>query len=99
MQREATLQAADLYDKSGNTAKSRAMLEAFVKHFPQPLNPAMEARNKLSVIAAEVGDYTGARLLAQGDRQCRPGSGRGPNRSQQGARREGDPDLGGAGAR
>ncbi|HEY3849952.1 MAG TPA: tetratricopeptide repeat protein [Steroidobacteraceae bacterium] len=59
VQREATLQAAELYDKAGNTAKSRAMLEAFVKHFPQPLNPAMEARNKLSVIAQKSGDYTG----------------------------------------
>jgi tetratricopeptide (TPR) repeat protein len=59
VQREATLQAADLYDKSGNTAKSRAMLEAFVKHFPQPLNPAMEARNKLSLIAVKSGDYSG----------------------------------------
>ena len=59
VQREATLQAADLYDKAGNTAKSRAMLEAFVKHFPQPLNPAMEARNKLSVIAVKAGDYSG----------------------------------------
>ena len=56
VQKEATLQAADLYDKAGNTAKSRAMLEAFVKHFPQPLNPAMEARNKLSLIAAKLGD-------------------------------------------
>jgi TolA-binding protein len=56
VQREATLQAADLYDKSGNSAKSRAMLEAFVKHFPQPLNPAMEARNKLSLITAKAGD-------------------------------------------
>jgi TolA-binding protein len=56
VQREATLQAADLYDKAGNTAKSRAMLEAFVKHFPQPLNPAMEARNKLSVMTAKAGD-------------------------------------------
>jgi TolA-binding protein len=56
VQREATLQAADLYDKAGNSAKSRAMLEAFVKHFPQPLNPAMEARNRLSVIAAKAGD-------------------------------------------
>jgi TolA-binding protein len=57
VQREATLQAAELYDKAGNAAKSRAMLEAFVKHFPQPLNPAMEARNKLSVIAQKSGDY------------------------------------------
>ena len=56
LQREATLQAADLYDKAGNPTKSRAMLEAFVKRFPQPLNPAMEARNKLSLIAAKFGD-------------------------------------------
>ncbi|HEY2676798.1 MAG TPA: tetratricopeptide repeat protein [Steroidobacteraceae bacterium] len=59
VQREATLQAADLYDKAGNTAKSKAMLEAFVKHFPSPLNPAMEARNKLSVIAGKAGDFSG----------------------------------------
>ena len=56
VQREATLQAADLYDKAGNSAKSRAMLDAFVKHFPQPLNPAMEARNRLSLIAGKAGD-------------------------------------------
>ncbi|MGO9934293.1 MAG: tetratricopeptide repeat protein [Steroidobacteraceae bacterium] len=59
VQREATLQAANLYDKAGNPAKSRAMLEAFVKHFPQPLNPAMEARSKLSAIAAKAGDFSG----------------------------------------
>ena len=59
VQREATLQAADLYDKAGNTPKSRAMLEAFVKHFPQPLGPAMEARNKLSLIAVKAGDFSG----------------------------------------
>jgi cellulose synthase operon protein C len=59
VQREATLQAADLYDKAGNTAKSRSMLESFVKHFPQPLNPAMEARNKLGLIAAKAGDLSG----------------------------------------
>jgi tetratricopeptide (TPR) repeat protein len=58
VQREATLQAADLYDKAGNSAKSRVMLEAFIKHFPQPVNPAMEARNRLSSIAAKAGDYT-----------------------------------------
>jgi len=58
VQREATLQAADLYDKAGDSAKSKVMLEAFVKHFPQPLNPAMEARNKLSLIAAKAGDST-----------------------------------------
>jgi tetratricopeptide (TPR) repeat protein len=56
VQREATLQAAELYDKSGNTAKSRTMLESFVKRYPQPLNPAMEARNKLSLMAVKAGD-------------------------------------------
>jgi tetratricopeptide (TPR) repeat protein len=58
VQREATLQAAELYDRAGNAAKARTMLEAFVKHFPQPLNPAMEARNKLRLIAAKAGDTT-----------------------------------------
>jgi tetratricopeptide (TPR) repeat protein len=59
VQREATLQAADLYEKAGNSAKSRAMLEAFVKHFPQPFGPALEARNKLSTIAGKAGDFSG----------------------------------------
>jgi tetratricopeptide (TPR) repeat protein len=59
VQREAILQSADLYDKAGNSAKSRVMLEAFVKHFPQPVNPAMEARNKLSMITAKAGDFAG----------------------------------------
>jgi tetratricopeptide (TPR) repeat protein len=59
VQREATLQAADLYDKADNTAKSRAMLETFVKRFPQPLSPAMEARNRLSMMAAKSGDTAG----------------------------------------
>jgi TolA-binding protein len=59
VQREATLRAADLYDKAGNSAKSKAMLDSFVKHFPQPLNPAMEARDKLSAIAVKSGDFAG----------------------------------------
>jgi cellulose synthase operon protein C len=58
VQREATLQAADLYEKAGNSAKTRTMLEAFVKRFPQPLGPAMEARNKLSVMAGKAGDFS-----------------------------------------
>ncbi len=59
MQREATVEAADLYGKAGDSAKARSMLESFVKHFPQPLDPAMEARNKLSLLAAKVGDTAG----------------------------------------
>jgi len=56
VQREAMLQSAELYDKAGNAAKTRAMLEAFVKRFPQPLDPAMDARNKLYLIAAKAAD-------------------------------------------
>ena len=49
------------------------MLEAFVKHFPQPLNPAMEARNKLSVDRREGRRHQRARLLAEGDHERRIG--------------------------
>jgi tetratricopeptide (TPR) repeat protein len=56
VQREANLQAAELYEKAGDVNKARTMLEAFVKHFPQPLNPAMDARNKLRLIAEKAGD-------------------------------------------
>jgi len=59
LQREATLRAAELYERAGDAPKSKAMLEALVKRFPQPLNPAMEARNKLSVSAAKSGDMAG----------------------------------------
>jgi len=59
VQREATLQAAELYDKAGDTARYRSMLEAFIKHFPQPLNPAMDARSRLAELAAKSGDSSG----------------------------------------
>jgi hypothetical protein len=57
VQREATLQAADLYDKAGNAAKSRAMLEAFVKHFPHP-GPALGAQ-QIEPDCRRAGDYSG----------------------------------------
>ena len=59
VQREATLQAAELYDRAGDSAKAKTMLEAFVKRFAQPLNPAMEARNKLSQMAEKAADLSG----------------------------------------
>jgi hypothetical protein len=34
------------------------MLEAFVKHFPQAMGPALEARNKLSTMAGTAGDFS-----------------------------------------
>ncbi len=59
IQREATLEAADSYEQAGDTAKSRAMWTAFVARFPQPLNPAEDARSKLSAMAAKAGDSSG----------------------------------------
>ena len=56
VRREATLQAADLYAKAGDADKARTMLEAFVQRFPTPLNPAMEARNRLRILAHDAGD-------------------------------------------
>ena len=59
VQREATLRAADLYERAGDAAKSRAMWESFVRRFPQPLDPAMDARDKLRAIAQQAGDSAG----------------------------------------
>jgi cellulose synthase operon protein C len=56
VQREAIMQSADLYATAGNIAKSRQMLEAFIKRFPRPLNAAMEARNRLAELALKSGD-------------------------------------------
>ncbi len=59
VQREATERAAALYEEAGNMPKARAMLEVFVRRYPQPLDPAMEARNKLSGMAETAGDPGG----------------------------------------
>ncbi len=56
VRREATLQAADLYAKAGDGDKARKMLETFVQRFPTPLDPAMEARNRLRILAGKAGD-------------------------------------------
>jgi tetratricopeptide (TPR) repeat protein len=54
--REATLRAADLYEKSGNPARTTAMLEQFVQRYPQPLVDAEEARARLADSALRTGD-------------------------------------------
>ena len=55
VQREALAQSADLYEKSGDLAKTVAMWQSYLKRFPQPLEPAMEARLKLADIAKQQG--------------------------------------------
>ncbi len=56
IQREANLQAADLYAKAGNTAKAVGMLERFVVTYPTPVADSIEARQKLADIAGNAGN-------------------------------------------
>ena len=51
--REATLRAADLYEKSGDLARTTAMLEQFVQRYPQPPVDAIEARARLAELATK----------------------------------------------
>ncbi|HEU4589705.1 MAG TPA: tetratricopeptide repeat protein [Steroidobacteraceae bacterium] len=55
VQREANLQAADLYAKAGNTPKAVGMLERFVGTYPSPVADSIEARQKLADFAAAAG--------------------------------------------
>ena len=49
--RDALWQAAELYDKGGSRASAAKTYERYLKQYPQPLAPAMEARYRLAVIA------------------------------------------------
>ena len=51
--REATMRAADLYEKSGNLERTTAMLEQFVQRYPTPLADSMEARARLAALATK----------------------------------------------
>jgi tetratricopeptide (TPR) repeat protein len=61
IQREANLQAADLYTKAGNTPKAVSMLERFVVTYPTPVADSIEARQKLADIAGNAGNVEGQR--------------------------------------
>src|SRR6185295_2543545 len=56
IQREANLQAAELYTKAGNTPKAVGMLERFVVAYPTPVSDSIEARWKLAEIAGTAGN-------------------------------------------
>jgi tetratricopeptide (TPR) repeat protein len=60
--RDALWQAAELYDKGGSRASAAKTYERYLKQYPQPLAPAMEARYRLAVIAKA--DNNGPRELA-----------------------------------
>ncbi len=53
LQREARLQAAELYGKGGDFYGAEQSLIAYVKEHPKPTEPAMEAMQKLVDIYAE----------------------------------------------
>jgi tetratricopeptide (TPR) repeat protein len=54
--REALSKSADLYQQSGNAARSVAALERLVKEYPTPVPEAIEVRQRLMEIAAHNGD-------------------------------------------
>jgi tetratricopeptide (TPR) repeat protein len=56
--REALLAAADLYEQDGNNARALEVYRRFVSYFSQPVEPNLEARNKIAEL-----------LKAQNDRE------------------------------
>lgn len=80
-QREAMWKAADLYDKSGQTAQATIAYERFIGQFPYPLDEAMNARQRLAKLAQDTGnqilyyrrldEIIGADQLAGGNRTAR----------------------------
>jgi tetratricopeptide (TPR) repeat protein len=63
--REALTRAADLYQQSGNRARSVAMLERLVKAYPTPVSDAIEARQRLLDLAIKDGDVERQRYWRQ----------------------------------
>jgi tetratricopeptide (TPR) repeat protein len=62
---EALARAADLYQQSGDTVRSVAMLERLVKEYPTPVADAIEVRQRLLDIAAKNGEAERQRYWQQ----------------------------------
>lgn len=56
VRRAALWQAAELYEKSGSPTNAGRAYAAYVKQYPSPLDPAMEARQKLADMAKAQND-------------------------------------------
>jgi outer membrane protein assembly factor BamD (BamD/ComL family) len=54
--RDAQWQAAELYEKGGSRAAAAKAYDRYLKQYPQPLVPAIEARWRLATIAKADGD-------------------------------------------
>jgi TolA-binding protein len=52
--REALLTAAELYQQAGDTSNAAARYRDFVERYPQPLDPAQEARAQLAALSASL---------------------------------------------
>jgi tetratricopeptide (TPR) repeat protein len=57
VRREALWQAAELYEKSASPTNAARLYASYVQQYPSPLNPAMEARQKLADMAKAQNDY------------------------------------------
>jgi cellulose synthase operon protein C len=62
VRRAALWQSAELYEKSGSPTQAQRVYAAYVKQFPTPMTPAIEARQKLADMAKAQND---ARARAQ----------------------------------
>lgn len=55
VRREALWQAAELHEKSGNEPHAQVAYERYVMQFPNPLEPAVEARQRLAALSQKQG--------------------------------------------
>lgn len=55
VRREATWQAAELYEKAGNDQRALGAYERYVRQFAHPLEPAIEARDRLAKLSLKLG--------------------------------------------
>src|SRR5205085_11512898 len=56
--RDEQWQAAEVYEKGGSRPSAAKAYERYLAQYPQPLEPAVEARYRLSKIAREDGNQT-----------------------------------------
>ncbi len=57
VRRAALWQAAELYEKSASPTNAARLYASYVQQYPMPLNPAMDARQKLADMAKAQNDY------------------------------------------
>jgi TolA-binding protein len=55
VRREAAWQAAELYEKAGNDQRAYGAYERYVRQYARPLEPAIEARDRLARLSLKLG--------------------------------------------